>query len=56
MKLNDLDMAHFRAAQMPAVRQPERGWRGVLAAFCRTLMKAWAGLYVLPPRRLPPLI
>jgi hypothetical protein len=53
MKLNDLNMAHFRAAQMPAVRQSERGRRGALY---RTLMKAWVGLYVLPPRRLPPLI
>jgi hypothetical protein len=56
MKLNDFDMAHFRAAQMPAVHQPERGWRGALAAFYRTLMNVWVGLYALPPRRLPPLI
>ena len=56
MKLNDLDMAHFRAAQMPPVRQSERGGRGALAAFYRTLMKAWVGLYVVPPRRLPPFI
>jgi hypothetical protein len=56
MKMNDLDLAHFHAAQMPAVRQLERGWRGALAAFYETLMKAWVGLYAAPPRCLPPLV
>lgn len=56
MKLNDFDVAHFRAAQMPAVRQSKRSRRGALGAFYRTLMEAWVGLYVPPPRRLRPLI
>lgn len=56
MKLNDLDMAHYPVARMPAVRQPERGWRGALATFYGILMKTWVGLYAAPPRCLPPLV
>lgn len=56
MKLNDLDMAHYPAARMPAVCQPERGAHGGLATFYGTLMKAWVGLYAAPPRRLTPLV
>jgi hypothetical protein len=51
-----LDGTLSGAAQPLPAGQARRGRRGVLAAFYRSLMKTWIGLYAPPPRRLGTLL
>jgi len=54
MKLNDLDAVNISAAMPLPAFPPAAGWRGAIAAFKATLVKAWVGLYAPPPRRTLP--
>ena len=55
MKLDE-DLVHPGAAQPLPAHQAERGWRKAIARLMTSLMKAWLGLYVSPPRRVRPIL